>query len=137
MTAKTDNLLPVTGERMPADADEVNSLLRGVEIIEGVKFEKNGDDIAAIELSTLQGNGDRFTLRVSGRFKTRALLFEIVRPRGCRADCGHSRGEHVAFDEGVRAGEEGLTDDACSYGGKLRDAWLTGHSVTYRHKGEE
>lgn len=137
MNAKSENLLPISGERMPTDAEEVNSLLRGVEIIEGVKFEKNGDDIAAIELSTLQVNGDRFTLRVGCRFKARALVLEIVRPRGCRADCGHSRGEHTAFDEGLKAGEIGLTDDACSYTGSLREAWLSGHSVTYRHEGGE
>ena len=43
--------------------------------------------------------------------------------------CGHSQAEHDAFDGGLRAGEHGAAETACTFRGNLREAWLTGHSV--------
>jgi ribosome modulation factor len=48
----------------------------------------------------------------------------------CPDLCDHTIAEHVAFDDGVMAGERGEDDEACPYkASDLREAWLTGHSV--------
>lgn len=44
-------------------------------------------------------------------------------------NCGHTQAEHDAFDGGLRAGEYGAAETACTFRGNLREAWLTGHSV--------
>jgi ribosome modulation factor len=54
--------------------------------------------------------------------------------RWCPGECSHSDIEHFAFDAGIAAGERGAGEDACPYLGGLREAWLTGHSVTYKHQ---
>jgi ribosome modulation factor len=48
----------------------------------------------------------------------------------CPDQCDHTIAEHVAFDDGVMAGERGDDDDTCPHGASdLREAWLAGHSV--------
>jgi len=57
-------------------------------------------------------------------------VFQLTTP--CPGECGHSDIEHFAFDAGVAAGARGTAPRACPYLGELREAWLTGHSVSYR-----
>jgi ribosome modulation factor len=51
--------------------------------------------------------------------------------------CGHTAREHVAFDDGLRAGEDGRDESACpSYGGVvMRHAWASGFSVGQMNRG--
>jgi ribosome modulation factor len=49
----------------------------------------------------------------------------------CPGGCTHSDEQHKAFDEGLAAGEEGLSEDDCPYSDLyLREDWKTGFSVT-------
>lgn len=48
----------------------------------------------------------------------------------CPGGCDHTVQEHVAFDHGLRAGQDGEEDSAnpyTDYG--LQEAWWSGHSV--------
>jgi ribosome modulation factor len=55
----------------------------------------------------------------------------------CPDACDHTIAEHTAFDAGVAAGGRGDYEGSCPYvGGKIREAWLTGHSVGSNNGGD-
>jgi ribosome modulation factor len=65
----------------------------------------------------------------------------IFFPLACPGEepCGHSATEHLAFDDGLRAGEAGKEEDECPhYGGdfNLRHAWASGFSVGQMNRGQ-
>lgn len=83
--------------------------------IEGLEVEPTatpGDDS---ELSTIDADGEASSFPQLGY--------------GCPLNCDHTEKEHLAFEIGLAAGEQGLRAEDCALEGLEREAWLYGQSV--------